>query len=87
VVMAVQEGVNKVGACMKTIVPEALLRSGAAAGTYPDRTSGHTGQYRAPKETARSAEALRADEGVACATTCNETCLIRLLAVVGRLAV
>jgi hypothetical protein len=43
--MAVQEGVNKVGACMKSIVPE-----------------------RPPKETARRAEALRADEEVACAT-------------------
>jgi hypothetical protein len=49
---------------MKSIVPEALSYSGAAAGTYPNQTSGHTGQQQASKETARSAEALRAENMV-----------------------
>ena len=52
-----------------------------------ERTSINPAQKTRPKETARSTEALRADEMVAFATACNETCSVRSLAVVGRLAV
>jgi hypothetical protein len=47
---------------MKSIVPEALLSSGAAAGTYPDQTSSPSGPNLPAKETARRAEALRAED-------------------------
>jgi len=39
-----------VAVCMKTIVPEALSFSGAPACTYPDQSSGQTGQHQTPKK-------------------------------------